>query len=70
MNSAATLRSLRTAQVAQRDRIEAVLERQSYLSDEIDVLAGFVARMPDVHLTVAQSKRLQIIAAELLRRAR
>jgi hypothetical protein len=56
--------------VAQRDRIEAVLERQSRISDEIDVLAGFVARLPDVRLTVAQSERLRIIATELLRRAR
>lgn len=51
-------------------RLETAIERQSRISDEIDVLAGFVARLPDVHLTVAQSERLRIIAAELLRRAR
>jgi hypothetical protein len=68
--AAETLRSLRVTQLAQRDRIEEVLERQSRISDEIDVLAGFVARLPDVRLTVAQSERLRIIATELLRRAR
>jgi hypothetical protein len=68
--AAETLRTLRVTQLAHRDRIEAVLERQSHISDEIDVLAGFVARLPDVRLTVAQSERLRIIATELLRRAR
>jgi hypothetical protein len=68
--AAETLRTLRVTQLAHRDRIEAVLERQSRISDEIDVLAGFVARLPDVRLTVAQSERLRIIAAELMRRAR
>ena len=65
-----TLRALRAGQIAHRDRLEAVIERQSRISDRIDGLALAVAGLPDVPLTVAQSQRLRVIVAELERRAR
>lgn len=64
-----TLRTLRAEQVARRDRIEAVLERQSRISDHIDTIALAVAQLPRVHLTVVQAARLRVIVDELQRRA-
>jgi len=64
-----TLQELRARQLANRDRIEATLQRQSRMSDRIDDLAAMVAHLPDVRLTVAQSGRMAVIAKELMRRS-
>ena len=64
-----TMKELRLRQIANRDRIEAVMERQSRMSDRIDQLAAMVAHMPDVRLTVGQTARLAVIAKELMRRS-
>lgn len=64
-----TIQELRARQIAHRDRLEAVIQRQSAISDRIDALAAHVAHLPDVKLTVAQSARVAVIAKELMRRA-
>ena len=64
-----TIQELRARQLANRDRIEAIMERQSRISDRIDSLAEMVAHLPDVKLTVGQSARMAVIAKELMRRA-
>lgn len=64
-----TLQSLRAKEIAYRDRLESVVNRQANVTEQIDHLAIVVARLHGGPYTVAQSRRLEIIAGEVMRRA-
>jgi len=64
-----TLHTLRAAAIRRRDMLEALNTNRVSVNDQIDALAMTLRRIPDVPLTVGQSKLLAIIGREVLRRA-
>ena len=63
-----TLHEQRAAVIAERDRIEALLERRANVTEQIDYLALVVSRLPG-QFTVAQSRSLKVIGREVLRQS-
>lgn len=62
------LKDLRRKQIAHRDRIESILERQANVTDQIDAMAIAINRLPS-KFTVAQARNLEVLGREILKRA-